>query len=186
MFQYYIISFSVTLFLTDDQTKYINEITDKCYKLLRDTYPRGFHFCEFVKKLLNREKVWTTWKNEGCPDWLGNRPERQLKPFRKQEMEQYNPDIVDLGNKNLNALWNVSKDNLSACRDLKRNFIPSVEEIIEEALDHADPDQGVEPEYSCFNNEIWQWKNNRLFLTEADHYLVCLYPSLLKNNESVF
>jgi len=160
-----------TLFLLEDQSKYINEITDKCYKLLRDTFPRGFQFGEFVKKLLNREKVWSSWKNEGCPDWLASRGEKQLKSFKRQDIEHYDPTKIDLGNKALNALWNFSPDNLSACRDPKRNFIPSVEEVIEEALDHADPEQGVEAEYNCFNNEVWQWKNNRLFLTEADSYL---------------
>ncbi|KAE9551866.1 hypothetical protein FO519_004915 [Halicephalobus sp. NKZ332] len=160
-----------TLFLTEDQSKHITEVTERCSKLLRDTFPRGFQFGEFVKKLLSREKVWSSWKNEGCPDWLASRGEKQLKPFKKQDIEHYDPSKIDLGNKALNALWNFSPDNLSACRDSKRNFIPSVEEVVEEALDHADPEQGVEPEYSCFNNEVWQWKNNRLFLTEADSYL---------------
>ena len=132
--------------------------------------------------MLSREKVWSSWKNEGCPDWLASKGERQLKAFKKQDVEHYDPTKIDLGNKALNALWNFSPDNLSACRDPKRNFIPSVEEVIEEALDHADPEQGVEAEYSCFNNEVWQWKNNRLFLTEADSYLVsfCLYKLFLQ------
>lgn len=65
-----------------------------------------------------------------------------------------------------------------------RNFVPKLDEIVSDALDHADPEQGVEDAYSCFNNEIWQWKYGRLFLTEGTNYLVCLFIvfSIMKIN----
>jgi THO complex subunit 1 len=160
-----------TYFLTDEQQRYINEMNDKCHKLLKDTFPRGHHFSEFVKKLLSREKIWSMWKNEGCPDWLSSRPERDVKSYQRKPLPSYNPNKIDLGNDALNRLWSQSSDNLSACKDPKRNFVPKLIEVISDALDHADPEQGVEEEYSCFNNEIWQWKYSRLFLTEGDNFL---------------
>ena len=56
--------------------------------------------------------------------------------------------------------------------------MPKLETVVAEALDHADPEQGVEPEYSCFNNEVWQWKSSRLFMTEGENYLVSCHVAL--------
>lgn len=49
---YYPNIFSETYFLSEDQQKLINEMSDKCYKLLKDTFPKGHHFSEFVKVTL--------------------------------------------------------------------------------------------------------------------------------------
>lgn len=60
------------------------------------------------------------WKNEGCTDWLATKPERVVKSFRRQPLPTYDPNQIDLGNEALTKLWNLSADNLSACRDPKR------------------------------------------------------------------
>ena len=41
--------FSQSFLLSDDESKFIVDLNDKCYKLLRDTFPRGHYFAEFVK-----------------------------------------------------------------------------------------------------------------------------------------
>uniref|UniRef100_A0A7E4V766 THO complex subunit 1 n=1 Tax=Panagrellus redivivus TaxID=6233 RepID=A0A7E4V766_PANRE len=166
-----------SLTLTDDQSKYINEVNDKCYKLLKDTFPRGWHFSEFVKKIISREKVWSTWKNEGCPDWLStsaqnNRP--PVKSFKRAPPPMFydDGDTIDLGTENLNRLWNAGeRGNLAAAMNAKRNYVPKPLDLLNEALDHADPEQGVEPEYSCFRNESFQWRATRLFLDTSEYFM---------------
>jgi THO complex subunit 1 len=55
--------------------------------------------------------------------------------------------LMKLGNSELTRLWNLCPDNLEACRLESRNFMPTLEEYFEEAIDQADPDSGVEAEY---------------------------------------
>ena len=46
---------------------------------------------------------------------------------------------INLGNKGLTELWNLNPDNLEACRAAERDFLPSVENYFEEAIDQQDP-----------------------------------------------
>ena len=42
---------------------------------------------------------------------------------------------INLGNKGLTELWNLNPDNLEACRAAERDFLPSVENYFEEAIE---------------------------------------------------
>ena len=46
---------------------------------------------------------------------------------------------VNLGNSGLTNLWNLNPDNLDACRARERDFLPSVENYFEEAIEQLDP-----------------------------------------------
>jgi THO complex subunit 1 len=46
---------------------------------------------------------------------------------------------VNLGNSGLTALWNLHPDNLEACRAKDRDFLPSLENYFEEAIEQLDP-----------------------------------------------
>ena len=46
---------------------------------------------------------------------------------------------INLGNKGLTELWNLNPDNLEACRAAERDFLPSVENYFEEAIEQQDP-----------------------------------------------
>ncbi len=67
--------------LIDDQKKYIDEMSSKCYKLLEETHPNGLRFANTIKvkgfdrylyylqRILHREELWVEWKNAGCKDY---------------------------------------------------------------------------------------------------------------------
>ena len=46
---------------------------------------------------------------------------------------------MNLGNSGLTALWNLHPDNLEACRAKDRDFLPSLENYFEEAIEQLDP-----------------------------------------------
>ena len=46
---------------------------------------------------------------------------------------------VNLGNTGLTALWNLNPNNLDACRAEERDFLPSLENYSEEAIEQLDP-----------------------------------------------
>ena len=50
---------------------------------------------------------------------------------------------VNLGNPGLTALWNLHPDNLEACRAKDRDFLPSLENYFEEAIEQLDPKNEV-------------------------------------------
>ena len=55
--------------------------------------------------------------------------------------------VIKLGNSELTRLWNLCPDNLEACRQDNRKFMPTLEDYFEEAVDQADPESGVEDQY---------------------------------------
>uniref|UniRef100_A0A183CS27 RGS domain-containing protein n=1 Tax=Globodera pallida TaxID=36090 RepID=A0A183CS27_GLOPA len=59
-----------TFTLTALQEEEVRELSDKCFALLRETHPNGVLFADAVKKVLSRERLWSAWKNEGCPDLI--------------------------------------------------------------------------------------------------------------------
>ena len=59
--------FSEAEVLTDEQTKWISNATNKVNKLISETPPNGEQFREAVEHILSREQQWNAWKNEGCP-----------------------------------------------------------------------------------------------------------------------
>ena len=42
---------------------------------------------------------------------------------------------INLGNSGLTSLWNYNPDNLEACRAKERDFLPSLENYFEEAIE---------------------------------------------------
>jgi THO complex subunit 1 len=44
----------------------------------------------------------------------------------------------------LTKLWNLSSNNLEACRSKERNFLPSLEQYFEDAIQQSSPDSMTE------------------------------------------
>merc|ERR1711860_62385 len=153
--------------LTTDQTKWIDEQRKKIFKLIEETPPNGNSFLKNVKAILKRELIWNLWKNEGCPSFV-------IKPKAEEEQDSAVPRAsgkrkrkiplgdqmrreaemgkINLGNKGLTKLWNLNPDNLEACKDVDRNFLPSLESYFEDAIMEIDPVNKVEDEYKRVNN----------------------------------
>ena len=49
------------------QSKTVDDMQTKVYRLLGETPPNGPDFAKSVKRMLGREEAWNKWKNDGCP-----------------------------------------------------------------------------------------------------------------------
>nr|CAD2158861.1 unnamed protein product [Meloidogyne enterolobii] len=163
--------------LNSTQEETLQGLMDKCYNLLRETYPNGSRFASSVKKLLLREKQWCSWKADGFPDLFNNTniqsssSSDDIKFERKQISTRYVANSIDLGNSELTRLWTIEKDNLTACKNVKRNCIPNLKSFLEEALDELDPEQQVEEKYQSVNDEHYQWMASRFLLMNSDQHI---------------
>ncbi|KAI6183930.1 Death domain-containing protein [Aphelenchoides bicaudatus] len=153
-----------TLFLTSAQEKTVADWTDKCYQLLKETYPHGSKFADSLKKAIKSDKLWSDWKNDGCPDLVSEIPAGRLAVYKRKEIEPYNPDIIDLGNAELTRLWNINTNNLSACKADDRIFKDVFKTVLDDFLDEVDPEQQVEEQYMKINDEKFQWTCSRHLL----------------------
>jgi len=79
---------------------------------------------------------------------------------------------VNLGNAGLTALWNQNPDNLEACRARDRDFLPSLQNYFEEAIEQLDPANGIEDEYKKVNNGEWGWRALRLMSRRSSHFFI--------------
>ena len=53
--------------LDSAQSKTVEDMQTKVYRLLGETPPNGPDFARSVKRMLGREEAWNKWKNDGCP-----------------------------------------------------------------------------------------------------------------------
>ncbi|VDM40583.1 unnamed protein product [Toxocara canis] len=156
--------------LNDEQLRFIIESTEKCYRLLRDTHPKGTHFADSVKKMLQREKEWSEWKNKGCADYTLLADKEKMAVVAKRPRNAYKPTEVDLGSTVLTNLWKINPDMLSACQDQKRKFAPSIVDFLRDPLLELDPEQMVEDRYKSVNDESFQWRASRMLMHESSSY----------------
>ena len=54
-------------FLDLAQSKTVDEMQTKVYRLLGETLPNWPDFTKSVMRMLGREEAWNKWKNDGCP-----------------------------------------------------------------------------------------------------------------------
>ncbi|XP_031418995.1 THO complex subunit 1 [Clupea harengus] len=163
--------------LNDDQCSWMEETTKLVYQLLRETPPDGGKFAAMVEHILNKEENWNGWKNEGCPSFVKERPAetKPTRPTRKRPAPKdflgKGPDRkVFMGNDELTRLWNLSHDNMDACKSDNREFMPSLEEFFEEAIEQAEPSNMVEEEYKVVRNSNYGWRALRLLSRRSPHF----------------
>ncbi|RXN14278.1 THO complex subunit 1 [Labeo rohita] len=163
--------------LNDDQSLWIEDTTKLVYQLLRETPPDGDKFASMVEHILNTEENWNSWKNEGCPSFVKERPAetKPIRPSRKRQApEEFlgkGPDRkILMGNDELTRLWNLNPDNMEACKSDSREFMPSLEEFFEEAIEQADPVNMVEDEYKVVRNSNYGWRALRLLSRRSPHF----------------
>ncbi|KAN0035292.1 hypothetical protein ACTA71_004557 [Dictyostelium dimigraforme] len=91
----------------DLQKNIIQELTNKCFKILSNTNPNGEYFSNCLSAILKREKNWIIWKRDNqCKPF--ERPPcspivKKKKLFRKTALTK-----ISLGNQELSRLWNLS------------------------------------------------------------------------------
>ncbi|XP_028659489.1 THO complex subunit 1 isoform X2 [Erpetoichthys calabaricus] len=163
--------------LTDEQSLWMEDTTKLVYQLLKETPPDGDKFAAVVEHILNTEENWNAWKNEGCPSFVKERPveTKPIRPARKRPVPEdflsKGPDRkVLMGNEELTRLWNLNNDNMEACKSESREFMPSLEEFFEEAIEQADPANMVEEKYKVVNNSNYGWRALRLLARRSPHF----------------
>ncbi|XP_055722228.1 THO complex subunit 1-like isoform X3 [Salvelinus fontinalis] len=163
--------------LNDDQCSWMEETTKVVYQLLREIAPDGDKFATMVEHVLNTEENWNSWKNEGCPSFVKERPvdDKPKRPMRKRQAPEdflgKGPDRkVFMGNDELTRLWNLNHNNMAACQSVSREFMPTLEEFFEEAIEQADPANMVEDEYKVVHNSNYGWRALRLLSRRSPHF----------------
>eukprot|EP00076_Gallus_gallus_P037531 XP_025003069.1 THO complex subunit 1 isoform X1 [Gallus gallus] len=169
--------------LTDEQSLWIEDTTKAVYQLLSENPPDGERFSKM--HILNTEENWNSWKNEGCPSFVKERsqPEFQLgppdsKPMRPARKRPAPEDFLGkgpnkkilMGNEELTRLWNLCPDNMEACKSESREYMPTLEEFFEEAIEQADPENMVENKYKAVNNSNYGWRALRLLARRSPHF----------------
>ncbi|KAG9339207.1 hypothetical protein JZ751_024066 [Albula glossodonta] len=163
--------------LNDDQCLWMEDTTKLVYQLLREIPPDGDKFAAMVEHILNTEENWNSWKNEGCPSFVKERPAdaKSTRPTRKRQAPEdflgKGPDRkIFMGNDELTRLWNLNQDNMEACKSDSREFMPTLEEFFEEAIEQADPANMVEDEYKVVRNSNYGWRALRLLSRRSPHF----------------
>ncbi|KAM8967565.1 THO complex subunit 1 isoform 2-T2 [Pelodytes ibericus] len=163
--------------LLDEQSLWIEDTTKAVYQLLSETPPIGDKFSKMMEHILNTEENWNSWKNEGCPSFVKERPAetKVVKVARKRPAPEDflgkgpNKKIL-MGNDELTRLWNLCPDNMEACKSENREFMPTLEQFFEEAIEQADPESMVENEYKVVNNSNYGWRALRLLARRSPHF----------------
>ncbi|XP_058294551.1 THO complex subunit 1 isoform X2 [Hylobates moloch] len=163
--------------LTDEQSLWIEDTTKSVYQLLSENPPDGERFSKMVEHILNTEENWNSWKNEGCPSFVKERTS-DTKPTRIIRKRTAPEDFLGkgpskkilMGNEELTRLWNLCPDNMEACKSETREYMPTLEEFFEEAIEQADPENMVENEYKAVNNSNYGWRALRLLARRSPHF----------------
>uniref|UniRef100_A0AAR2L348 Death domain-containing protein n=1 Tax=Pygocentrus nattereri TaxID=42514 RepID=A0AAR2L348_PYGNA len=157
--------------LNDDQTAWMEETTKLVYQV------SAFAHGSQVNHILNTEENWNSWKNEGCPSFVKERSSetKPARPSRKRPAPEdflgKGPDRkILMGNDELTRLWNLNPDNMEACKTDNREFMPSLEDFFEEAIEQADPTNMVEDEYKVVGNSNYGWRALRLLSRRSPHF----------------
>uniref|UniRef100_A0AAR2LLD1 Death domain-containing protein n=1 Tax=Pygocentrus nattereri TaxID=42514 RepID=A0AAR2LLD1_PYGNA len=161
--------------LNDDQTAWMEETTKLVYQV------SAFAHGSQVNHILNTEENWNSWKNEGCPSFvkeslvLQSSETKPARPSRKRPAPEdflgKGPDRkILMGNDELTRLWNLNPDNMEACKTDNREFMPSLEDFFEEAIEQADPTNMVEDEYKVVGNSNYGWRALRLLSRRSPHF----------------
>ncbi|VDO61862.1 unnamed protein product [Haemonchus placei] len=153
------------------QTKFVNESQEKCYRLLRETHPKGAHFAESVKHILQRELEWARWKSESCPNMADLADKQQMQPYKKRPRIKFDPAEIDIGTPELTKLWSIEPNLLAACRNKKRKFAPSLADFLRDPIDELDPEQQVEDQYKSTRDPAFQFRACRLLMVESSQYI---------------
>ena len=160
-----------SLVLSDSQSLWIKDATEKVYTLIKETPPNGDEFAAYVHQVLIREESWIIWKNEGCPSYE-KEPQVDMHAYlpKKHLGDSVNSKKMDIGNEELSRLWNLCPDNLQACKLKSRIFAPDKAKFLDEPLEQADPEAKIEAEYKMVNNPNFMWQSLRFLSTASPHF----------------
>ncbi|XP_022917022.1 THO complex subunit 1 [Onthophagus taurus] len=164
--------------LKQDQKDWVQSTTEKIYNLLKETPPDGEDFAKICKNILKREEYWSTWKNDGCPEFKKSLSV-ELPSERKPTEQFYLGDAIKeatisgkyyMGNPELTKLWNLYPDNLEACKAKDRDFLPSLETYFSDAIDQIESGLVVPDEDNLLKDANFGWRALRLMARRSPHF----------------
>ncbi|XP_048255677.1 THO complex subunit 1-like [Haliotis rufescens] len=168
---------NATQVLNDDQSNWLKNAQEKVYQLIRETPPEGEKFAATVEHILQREENWNNWKNEGCPSYERETPKDAPKMKVRAKRRRIGDDlkasggkIIKMGSGELTRLWNINPDNMDACKNEKRDFLPQLDDFFGEAIEQDDPEAMIEDNYKLIYEQSFQWKALRLLARRCPHF----------------
>lgn len=148
---------------------------------MKETPAQGSKFTNGVKHILEREEIWNKWKNESCPNFVKEKkplqvpnktPTKRPKPLSSDFLIKSNKVFIADSSSVISKLCNVNHENLEVCKDPNRQFLPSLKEFFEDAIDQLDPVNQVEKQYYLINQTDWAWKALRLLAKRSPYYFM--------------
>ncbi|CAF0711165.1 unnamed protein product [Brachionus calyciflorus] len=168
--------------LNEEQSAWIKSATKKVTDLIKETPPQGSKFSNGVRHILEREEIWNKWKNEGCPNYVKEKkqiqvpsktPTKRPKPLSSDFLLKSTTKKAFISDQSvISKLCNVNHENLEVCKDPNRQFLPSLKEFFEDAIDQMDPANQVEKQYYLINQTDWAWKALRLLAKRSPYYFM--------------
>jgi hypothetical protein len=94
--------------------------------------------------------------------------------LKSQQNQANSFKMSSLGDNNsvIAKLCNINHGNLEACKDPDRQFLPSLKEFFEEAIEQQDPANQVEKQYALITQTDWAWKALRLLAKRSTYYFM--------------
>ncbi|KAF5299421.1 hypothetical protein FQA39_LY11567 [Lamprigera yunnana] len=166
--------------LKSDQKEWVQNVTEKVYALLRETPPDGDKFAIIIKNILQREENWNVWKNDGCPEFktsishVDETSDKCRKTISERPLvgdllkEAHASGRYYLGSTELTKLWNLSPDNLEACKAKDRDFLPDLDNYFSEAIAQLEGPAKVED--MLLKDGNFGWRALRLIARRSPHF----------------
>ncbi|PAA77846.1 hypothetical protein BOX15_Mlig024300g3, partial [Macrostomum lignano] len=166
--------------LKPDQADWVAATKQRAFAILRETPPDAEEFAKLVEHVLEREELWSQWKNDSCPSIVRDPPADEPEADKLQQQRagrKRRPNVlVDrdghklfrFANPRLTQLWRLCPDNMEAAKD--REFTPELQPFFADAIDEADPEQLVEEQYKRVNSESWAWCALRLLSRKSPYF----------------
>ena len=164
--------------LNEEQNTWCKSAIKRVHELLKETPPSGTKFTHNVKHILEREDIWNKWKNEGCPNYVKEKQPpkkaqvKRLKPVTSDFVPKFGRNFIAENQSDIVNLCNINHDNLEACKDVNRQFLPSLKEFFDEAIEQMDPENQVEKQYYLSRQTDWAWKALRLLAKRSSYYFM--------------
>jgi len=162
----------------------LSKLQNRSWKLLEGIPPRGEQFVASLRRVLDRESNWASWKKDKCPDFskpaLDDKPEFKVgvkrkqiaaaanlwkrRYFTKKVRDTFADEALEKG-----SLLEVCKPKDREDPDKPENStkIMTRMQVVREQMD---PENCIEEEYRHNNNTCWCWITLRMLAAYEIEY----------------
>ncbi|KAJ3064017.1 hypothetical protein HDU98_000229 [Podochytrium sp. JEL0797] len=159
--------------LTEQQESWVSQIRARVVRVLEQTTPNGRRFLSTLTTVITHEANWIKWKAESCPGF----EKRLSEPLgTKKRFLEHSLAIQKSfsGSKDLDVLKMVESDPSVFLEDPNRKCaVKSLPEFLVPLAEQLEDDgtvaEGVEDEYLCSNDKLFNWRAYRTALGSHFH-----------------